>query len=190
VNIGYARCSTEDQHPENQIDKLVEAGCEKRHSYRDTASGGCWDRPELHKAINQLRDDDVLVVWKLDRLSRSLRDLILLMQQIKDKGAKFKSLTEAIDTTSACRELIMHVLAAFAQFERSIIRERTMAGLDRAHKKGNFGGGKFKLSKSREAHAIEQIKAGKTQREVAEDQDSSTATMSRLVFRARAKGLL
>ena len=169
---------------------MEEAGCDPKHIYHDTASGGTWDRPELHKALNKLRDGDVFVVWKLDRLSRSLRDLLLLLDQIKTSGAKFKSLTENIDTTTAGGELIMHVFASFAQFERSMIRERTLAGLERAHKKGNFGGGKFKLTKVQEAHAIEQLKAGKSQTQVAEDQRVSKATMSRLVVRAKAKGLL
>lgn len=190
MNIGYARVSTDDQHCENQIDQLVKAGCDPKYIYHDTASGGTWDRPNLHKAINKLRDGDVFMVWKLDRLSRSLRDLMLLLDQIKEAGAQFRSLTEAIDTTTACGELIMNVFGAFAQFERSIIRERTMAGLERAHKKGNFGGGKFKLTKAQEAHAIEALRNGKSQTEVAEEQRVSKATMSRLVGRAKAKGLL
>jgi DNA invertase Pin-like site-specific DNA recombinase len=190
MKIGYARVSTDDQHCEIQTDKLEAAGCDRKHIYHDTASGGTWDRPELHKALNKLRDGDVFIVWKLDRLSRSLRDLLLLLDKIKESGAQFQSLTENIDTTTAGGELMMHMLGCFAQFERSMIRERTKAGLDRAHKKGNFGGGKFKLTKIQEAHAIDMLRSGKSQTEVAEAQRVSKATMSRLVGRARGKGLL
>jgi len=186
--IGYARVSTDDQHPENQIDELVKAGCDRKRIYQDTASGGQWDRPQLHKALDHLRDGDVFVVWKLDRLSRSLSDLLLLLERIKKAGAGFRSLTEAIDTTTAGGELIMHVLGAFAQFERSMIRERTKLGLVRARAKGHFGGGQFKLTPAQEAHALEQIRSGKkTQTEVAKDQRVSKATISRLVARDRRK---
>jgi DNA invertase Pin-like site-specific DNA recombinase len=190
MNVGYARVSTDDQHCENQIEQLVKAGCDPKHIYREVASGGIWDRPQLHRALDHLREGDTLVTWKLDRLSRSLSDLLRILERIDKAGATFKSLTENLDISGACGRLMMHMLAAFNEFERGIIKERTKLGLARARGKGNFGGGKFKLTKAQEAHAIEQIRAGKTQMEVAEDQRVSKATMSRLVGRAKAKGLL
>jgi DNA invertase Pin-like site-specific DNA recombinase len=183
-HIGYVRVSTDDQHCENQILELVKAGVDRKHIYQDTASGGQWDRPQLHKALDYLREGDTLVVWKLDRLSRSLSDLLMLMERIKKTGAGFKSLTEAIDTTTACGELIMHVLGAFAEFERTLIRERTKVGLKRAREKGRIGGGQFIMTAAQEAHALAQIAAGKSQTEVAKDQRVSKATICRLVARA------
>lgn len=189
MNVGYARVSTDDQHPENQIEELVRAGCDRKRIYQDTASGGQWDRPQLHKALDQLRDGDVLTVWKLDRLSRSLRDLILILDKIKAANAGFKSLTESIDTTTAGGQLIMHVMGAFAEFERSVIRERTKVGLKRAREKGRIGGGQFTLTAVQEAHALEQLRAGKSQVEVARDQRVSKATICRLVARAEKDAL-
>jgi DNA invertase Pin-like site-specific DNA recombinase len=184
MRIGYARVSSDDQHCENQIKELVQAGCDRRHIYQDKASGGTWDRPHLHKALNHLRDGDVFIVWKLDRLSRSLSDLLLILDKIKTAGAGFKSLTESIDTTTAGGELVMHVLGAFAQFERSIIRERTLLGLARARANGKIGGSRPKLDKEQEAEIIKMITSGeKTQVQVAKLFRVSKATVSRIMQR-------
>jgi DNA invertase Pin-like site-specific DNA recombinase len=122
MNIGYARVSTDEQHTENQIEQLLKAGCERRNIYQETASGGRIDRPELHDCLKHLREGDVLIVWKLDRLSRSLSDLLRILEKVDQAGATFKSLTEQLDTTGACGRLMMNMLGAFNQFEREIIK--------------------------------------------------------------------
>jgi len=127
--IGYARVSTDDQDTTAQVMALKAAECER--IYREKASGGRWDRPELHRLLDQLRKGDVLVVWKLDRLSRSLRDVLTLMERLGDAGAGFRSLTEAIDTTTPAGRMMMQMVGAFAEFERAMLRERTKAGLNR-----------------------------------------------------------
>jgi DNA invertase Pin-like site-specific DNA recombinase len=188
MNIGYARVSTDEQHTENQIEQLAKAGCDPKHIYKETASGGTWDRPQLHKALDHLRDGDVLVVWKLDRLSRSLSDLLRILERIDKAGASFKSLTETIDTSGPCGRLMMNMLGAFSQFEREIIKERTKLGSKRARANGRIGGGRFILSKTQQAATIRMVDSGeKTQTEVAELFDVSKATLSRLITRAHAK---
>ena len=138
--VGYARVSTQDQKPELQLDALSKAGCERIFS--DKASGAQRERPELSAALSYMRDGagDVLVVWKLDRLARSLKQLIETIEDLGTRGIGFRSLTEAIDTTSAGGRLTFHIFGAMAEFERSIIRERTRAGLDAARARGRKGG--------------------------------------------------
>src|ERR1700683_2981314 len=136
--IGYARVSTNDQETATQVAALKAAGCER--IYREKASGGRWDRPELHRLLDQLREDDVVVVWKLDRLSRSLRDVLTLMERIQERKAGFRSLTEAIDTTTPAGRMMMQMVGAFAEFERAMLKERTQAGLVAARKEGRIGG--------------------------------------------------
>ena len=138
--IGYARVSTQDQTPALQIDALKAAGCER--IFMEKASGAQRDRPELMAALDYIRGDveDVLVVWKLDRLARSLSQLIETADLLQKRGVGLKSLTEAIDTTSAGGRLVFHMFGAMAEFERSIIRERTKAGLDAARARGRTGG--------------------------------------------------
>ena len=128
--IGYARVLTNDQETAAQVAALKAAGCER--IYREKASGGRWDRPELHRLLDQLRKRDVLVVWKLDRLSRSLRDVLTIMERLGEAEAGFRSLAEAIDTTTPAGRMMMQMVGAFAEFERSMLRERTKAGLDAA----------------------------------------------------------
>src|SRR6202140_1945245 len=137
--IGYARVSTNDQETATQVAALKAAGFER--IYREKASGGRWDRPELHKILDQLRKGDVLVVWKLDRLSRSLRDVLIIMERLGEAKAGFRSLTEAIDTTTPAGRMMMQMVGAFAEFERAMLRERTKAGLDAARQNGRIGGG-------------------------------------------------
>ena len=108
---------------------LRQAGCKR--IFEEKASGGRWDRPELQKALEQLREGDVLVVWKLDRLSRSLKDLLQMMERVRVAGAGFRSLTEAVDTTTTAGRMMMQMLGSFAEFERSMVRERTRAGRSR-----------------------------------------------------------
>ena len=117
--IGYARVSTNDQETATQVAALKAAGCER--IYREKASGGRWDRPELHRLLDQLRKGDVLVVWKLDRLSRSLRDVLTIMERLAEAEAGFRSLTEAIDTTTPAGRMMMQMVGAFAEFERAML---------------------------------------------------------------------
>jgi DNA invertase Pin-like site-specific DNA recombinase len=136
--IGYARVSTEDQNAELQIDALNAAGCFK--VFTDKASGSLSHRPQLDKMLEQLRDGDVVVVWRLDRLGRSLKNLIALVEELAEKGVGFRSLTESIDTTTTGGKLIFHIFAALGEFERELIRERTNAGLAAARARGRVGG--------------------------------------------------
>jgi DNA invertase Pin-like site-specific DNA recombinase len=142
--IGYARVSTRDQSHALQLDALKAAGCGR--VFVETASGAQRDRPELAAAIDYARDGDALVVWKLDRLARSMRQLIDSVEALQARGIGFRSLTEAIDTTSPGGLLVFHLFGALAQFERSIIRERSRAGLDAARARGRIGGRKPVLS--------------------------------------------
>jgi DNA invertase Pin-like site-specific DNA recombinase len=186
VNVGYARVSTDDQHTENQIAQLKKAGCER--IYKETASGGRWDRPELQACLQHLRKGDVLVVWKLDRLSRSLSDLLRILKKVDDEGAGFQSLTENVDTTTSAGRLMMNMLGSFSQFERDMIRERTKLGLARARAAGRKGGGKHILSDKRQAEVIRQITSGeKTQADAARDERVSKATISRMMSKVDAK---
>ncbi|MCT4654295.1 MAG: recombinase family protein [Cohaesibacter sp.] len=136
--VGYARVSTQDQNPEMQIDALKEVGCEK--IFLEKASGAQRDRPALLQAISYLREGDALVVWKMDRLARSLKQLIETIEELDKNSIGFRSLTEAIDTTTPGGKLIFHIFGALAEFERSIIRERTKAGLVAARARGKIGG--------------------------------------------------
>jgi len=136
--VGYARVSTDDQTLALQLDALQAAGCET--VFRDTISGAKTERPGLTKALEHVRSGDMLVVWRLDRLGRSLSHLIELIQTLEGRGVGFKSLTEQIDTTTSGGKLIFHIFGALAEFERNLIRERTMAGLQAARARGRKGG--------------------------------------------------
>jgi DNA invertase Pin-like site-specific DNA recombinase len=136
--IGYARVSTQDQNPALQYDALTQAGCES--IYIEKASGAQRDRPELKAALTYMRPGDTLVVWKLDRLARSVKQLIETVEDLEQQKIGFRSLTESIDTTSPGGKLIFHIFAALAEFERSIIQERTRAGLAAARARGRTGG--------------------------------------------------
>jgi DNA invertase Pin-like site-specific DNA recombinase len=142
--IGYARVSTDDQDSALQRDALAKAGCNK--IFDETISGARQDRPQLRAAIDFARDGDVLVVWKLDRLARSLTQLISAVEELQGRGVGFQSLTETIDATSSGGRLIFHIFGALAEFERAIIRERTRAGLLAAKARGRTGGRKPSLS--------------------------------------------
>ena len=126
--IGYARVSTQEQDNTAQVAALKSAGCEL--IFEEKSAGGRWERPELHRLLGQLRKGDILVVWKLDRLSRSLKDVLTLMEKVQQASAGFQSLTEAIDTTSAGGRMMMQIVGAFAEFERAMLRERTRKGLN------------------------------------------------------------
>jgi len=136
--VGYARVSTQDQNPALQLDALKAAGCER--VYTERASGAQRDRPELKAALDYMREGDTLVVWRLDRLARSIKQLIETVEGLEARKGGFRSLTEAIDTTTTGGRLIFHIFAALAEFERSVIRERTRAGLEAARARGRKGG--------------------------------------------------
>ena len=138
MKIGYARVSTHDQYLGMQEDALKQEGCEQ--IYTDIASGAKTDRLGLDEAINHLRANDILVVWKLDRLGRSMQHLIQTIRLLDGKNIGFKSLQEDINTTTSGGKLIFHIFGALAEFERDIIRERTQAGLTAARKRGRLGG--------------------------------------------------
>ncbi|RYE13835.1 MAG: recombinase family protein [Rickettsiales bacterium] len=138
MKLGYARVSTEEQKVDLQYDALKAAGCSE--IYSDKISGTKFERPGLAKLIEYARAGDTIVVWKLDRLGRSLKDLVATIQSFIDKGIFFQSLHENIDTTSPSGKLIFHIFASLAEFERDIIRERTNAGLRAARARGRLGG--------------------------------------------------
>lgn len=142
--VGYARVSTQDQNPQLQLDALVAAGCER--VFHEKATGGVRERPELTICIRTLRKGDTLVVWKLDRLARSLKDLVEIVHDLNSRQVGFNSLTESIDTTSSGGRLVFHIFGALAEFEHSLIRERTVAGLAAARARGRKGGRKPVLS--------------------------------------------
>lgn len=145
MKIGYARVSTQEQHPEMQIDALTQAGCEQ--VFQEKVSGTAEQRPEWESCLRSLRAGDTLVVWRLDRLARSLKHLVVIVDDLQERDIGFVSLTENIDTTSAGGRLVFHVFGALAEFERNLIRERTMAGLAAARARGRKGGRRHKLSK-------------------------------------------
>ena len=147
--IGYARVSTADQTLDLQIDALEAAGCSK--IFTDTISGSITARAGLDDALAYLREGDTLVVWKLDRLGRSLKHLISIITQLSEEAKEFKSLQESLDTATPTGKLIFHVLGALAEFERSLIRERTKAGLAAARARGRIGGRPRVLSKKKVA---------------------------------------
>jgi len=164
---------------------LLTSGCEL--IFKEKASGGRWDRPELHRLLGQLRKRDVLVVWKLDRLSRSLKDVLNLLEKITQAGAGFRSLTEAIDTTSPGGRLMMQIVGTFAEFERAMLRERTRNGLDAARKQGRVGGRRPKLKPHQQQEIVNLVTSGKkTAADAARLFNVHPATVSRLLQRAKS----
>lgn len=157
--IGYARVSTDDQHLDLQRDALQQAGCSV--IYEEAASGKSAARPELEQCRKALRAGDTLVVWRLDRLGRSLHDLVQIVAELEQRGVHFESLTEKIETGSAAGKLVFHVFAALAEFERNLIRERTRAGLVAARARGRAGGRKPKLTEAQIKEINEMVDAQK-----------------------------
>ena len=177
--IGYARVSTNDQNLDAQLDALKGVGAQR--IYSDKISGSLRKRPELDRLLDQLRDGDVIVVTKYDRLARSLRDLLDIVESIKERGAGFRSLAEDIDTTTPAGRLVFHVFASIAQFERERISERTKEGLEAARKRGRVGGRPPALS----AVQREEVKRmrdvdGRTLSEIAQLFKVSTKTVRRV----------
>ena len=178
--IGYARVSTQDQDSAAQIAALESAGCEI--IFQERASGSRWARPELQ------RPNHVVVVWKLDRLSRSLKDLLILMERIDQAGAGFRSLTEAIDTTTPAGRMMMQIIGSFAEFEREMLRERTRSGLDAARKQGRIGGRRPKLSPEQQKEIVHLVTSGrKTAAQAARLFDVHPSTVSRCLNRNKRR---
>lgn len=188
MRLGYARVSTQDQDTRVQLTALKAAKCDR--VFQEKASGGRWDRPQLQQLLEQLRPDDVLVVWKLDRLSRSLKDLLLVLETIDQAGAHFQSLTEAIDTTTSAGRMMMHMVGSFAEFERSLLRERTRVGLDEARKAGRIGGRRPKLTPGQQQEVVKLVSTGKkSAADAARLFQVHPATVSRLLAQHRAAQL-
>jgi DNA invertase Pin-like site-specific DNA recombinase len=144
MKIGYARVSTQEQDLALQLDALAKEGCEK--IFQEKASGAQRDRPELKAALAYMRKGDTVVVWKIDRLARSMKQLIETIESFQDRGIGLKSLQDPIDTSSPSGKLVFHIFAALAEFERGVIRERTTAGLKAARERGRVGGRPSALS--------------------------------------------
>lgn len=185
--VGYARVSMGDEQSNAaQIAALKAAGCQR--VFEETASGGRWDRPVMQDMMRQLRQGDVVVVWRLDRLTRSLKDLLHLMEKIDDAGAGFQSLTERIDTTTAAGRMLMQMVGSFAEFERAMIRERTSAGLAQARAEGRIGGRRRKLKEPQRAEIADSVLSGrKSAAEMARLYGVSQPTVSRIVAEHRQK---
>lgn len=164
MKIGYARVSTSDQNLENQIDVLKEHGCEK--FFTDVISGSKVERKGLTDFFKIARTGDLIIVVRLDRLGRSLKDLIQLINLFEEKGIGFKSLAENIDTTTPTGKLIFHIFGALAEFERNLIIDRTNSGLARARKRGVVGGRPQKLTPKDTEHIRKLYQAGTTVREI------------------------
>ena len=184
--LGYARVSkSEDQenHPANPRAR----GGRMKKIFEEAASGGRWDRPELHRLLDQFRAGDTLVVWKLDRLSRSLKDLLVILERIEAAGGKFRSLTESIDTSGPAGRMMMHMLGFFAEFEREMIHKRTRAGLREARIQGCVPGRKPKVTAEQRKEIVDAVSSGrKTAAEMARLFKIHRGTISRFISKARA----
>lgn len=177
--IGYARVSTQDQNLDLQRDALTKAGCHK--VFEDKVSGSRGDRPGLAKAQEILREGDTLVVWKLDRLGRSVKQLVDLVGELHKQGVQFKSLTDAIDTGTPSGRFFFHVMASLAEMERELIIERTRAGLDVARQLGRKGGRKPKMTESKIESAKKLLASGVPARDVAKNLGVSVPTLYRWI---------
>lgn len=179
--LGYARVSRgDDQTNALQVRALRDVGCQR--IFEEAASGGRWDRPELQRLMDHLRPGDIVVVWKLDRLSRSLKDLLHIMERIAQISAGFRSLTEAIDTTTPAGRMMLQMVGAFAEFERSMIRERTSAGLAAARAEGRVGGRRPKLSAEQRHEIADSVVTGRRSgAEMARLYGVNQSTISRIV---------
>lgn len=185
MKIGYARVSTMEQNPDLQIDELRAAGCDE--IYIDRMSGAKVDRPELNNCLRHLREGDTLVIWRLDRLARSLRHLIEIVEDLDRRAVGLRSLRDPIDTTSAAGKLVFQVFGAMAEFERNLIRERVKAGLDAAKKRGRRGGRPRSLSQADVRKAQLLINGGETATDVAKTFGVGRATLYRELNRQVAK---
>jgi DNA invertase Pin-like site-specific DNA recombinase len=185
-HIGYARVSTTDQTTKQQQDALESAGC--LEIYHESKSGkSAVDRPELQKMLASLQPGDVVTVWKLDRLGRSLSDLLKIIERIYEAGAFFRSLTEGLDTTTAAGRMLSSVVGAFAEFERNLISERTKAGMNRARAEGRSVGRRKTFSRDQERDLAREVDGGVvSMAQLARLKKCSVGTIFNAVQRGRA----
>jgi DNA invertase Pin-like site-specific DNA recombinase len=178
--IGYARVSTGDQNTAAQLPALKRAKCKR--IYEEVVSGRTMDRPQLEQCLDRLESGDTLVVWRLDRLARSLRDLLEIMDRLDKSGVHFRSITEKFDTTSAMGRMVFHFFAALTQFERELISERTKLGLEAARARGRHGGRKPKL-KPQQIRQVKILWASQkvSRKAIAEQFNVSISTIERIV---------
>jgi len=179
MKIGYARVSTSSQDTALQIDALKAAGCEK--IYEEKASGAKKDRVELEQCLKSLRKNDVLIVWKLDRLGRSLQHLLEIVNNLETQGVGFTSLTEAIDTTTSTGKLIFNIFGSLAEFERSLIQDRVKAGLEVAKKKGRIGGRPSALDEKQKEMAITMFIGGALKSDIAKHFNVTRQTIYKIL---------
>ena len=177
MQIGYARVSTQDQDLRLQYEALEQAQCDK--IYEDKASGVKATREGLTRALEMVREGDCLVVWKLDRLGRSVKDLVAIVCDLEQRGVHFKCLTDQIDTSTTAGRFFFHVMASLAQMERDLTAERTRAGLEAARRQGRTGGRKRKMDDSKITIAKRLLQEGITPREVARNLEVSIPTLYR-----------
>ena len=177
--IGYARVSTQDQNLSLQLEALKKAGCEK--IFKDKTSGSRADRPGLNKALELLRKDDTLIVWKLDRLGRSVKHLVNLVGELRQEGVQFKSITDSIDTGTPSGRFFFHVMASLAEMERELTIERTRAGLETARKLGRKGGRRRKMTESKVESTKKLLLNGVPPKDVAKNLGVSVPTLYRWI---------
>jgi DNA invertase Pin-like site-specific DNA recombinase len=184
MKYGYARVSTEDQNPAMQLAALKKAGC--KTVFKDEVTGAHVNRPALTRCLKAVEAGDTLIVWKLDRLGRSLRDLIAMLDDFKQRGVKFRSLTEAIDTETPTGRAMWQMIGVLAELERSLIGERTRAGVKAAKRRGVKFGPKVKLTPDRLTHARKLVEQGKTPTEAAKIIGIGRSTLYGALQRAAA----
>ena len=190
MKVGYGRVSTDRQDTKAQEAELLKYGCRKDKIFLETISGAAAKKPQLQRALDQLRPADELVVWKLDRLSRSLKDLMFIVEKISEAEATFHSLTEHIDTSGPCGTALMQMIGVFAEFERRMIAERTRLGVQQAIADGKIVGRPPKLSPDQKKEVIRLLKGGTmTQAQIARMSGVNRSVISRLVDKQRAEEL-
>jgi DNA invertase Pin-like site-specific DNA recombinase len=188
MKIGYSRVSTDKQDTKAQEQELLRYGCAKDKIFLETISGATTGKPQLKLALDQLREGDELVVWKLDRLSRSLKDLLFIVDRIRERNATFTSLTEHLDTKGPCGTAMLQMIGVFTEFERNMIAERTRLGLRQAMADGKVVGRPAKLSAQRQAEVTRMLKDGEhTQAQIARLVGVNRSVISRMVEKMRAE---
>ena len=179
MQVGYARVSTDDQNLDLQLDALKAAGCQE--VFTDKITGAAKTKVGLEAALKYVREGDTLVVWKLDRLGRTVKGLVELVEGFQARGVQFKSVTDSIDTSTPAGRFFFHVMAALAEMERELIKERTKAGLSAARARGRMGGRKPKMDASKIASAKTLLGSGMTGQEIANNLGVSRATLYRAI---------